>query len=78
MNDKEWNNRLMAEYAKGYEEGKKARENITAEIEYKLSEKCNALADKNEQLRKELDSMESEFARMRAQLDIVYLIFGGK
>lgn len=29
-------------------------------------------------LKKDYESMETEFVRMRAQLDIVYLIFGGK
>jgi hypothetical protein len=33
---------------------------------------------KYEQLRKDYKAMETEFIRMRAQLDIVYLIFGGK
>ena len=32
----------------------------------------------NDYLRKDKDAMETEFVRMRAQLDIVYLIFGGK
>lgn len=61
-------------YAKGREEGKK----ITASIEHELSAKCNSLAEKNNRLREKLESMETEFFRLRAQMDIVYLIFGGK
>ena len=57
-------------YAKGREEGAK----IATEIERKLSEKCNSLAEESQKLR----AIETEFFRLRAQMDIVYLIFGGK
>lgn len=50
-------------YESEYEKMVHEREKMLAEIEY---------------LRAENKSMETEFHRMRAQLDIVYLIFGGK
>jgi flagellar biosynthesis/type III secretory pathway protein FliH len=61
-------------YAKGRAEGAK----ITASIEHELSAKCNSLAEENNLLREELESIETEFVRLRAQMDVVYLIFGGK
>lgn len=42
---------------------------------------CKTLSDENMKLKEEiayLRNMENEFARMRAQLDIVYMIFGGR
>ena len=62
----------------GYTIGKEESQAKFAEMEYKLSEKCCDLEDKNRKLKEDLDSMESEFIRLRAQMDIVYLIFGGK
>ncbi len=44
----------------------------------RMCEVCAKLECENELLRKDYESMETEFVRMRAQLDIVYLIFGGK
>ncbi len=61
-------------YAKGREEGR----NIVAHIEHELSAKCNELKKENSELHEKLESMETEFVRLRAQMDIVYLIFGGK
>jgi len=72
-------------YKKGYDKGREEGAKITAEIEHELSEQRNALAYENETLKAKLDfvngdynSLQSEFARLRAQMDIVYLIFGGK
>ena len=49
------------------------------EAEYRrMCDVCHKLEIENEHLRKDKDAMETEFARMRAQLDIVHLIFGGK
>ena len=48
-----------------------------AECDRLLRERDKMMAE-NDYLRTELKSMESEFARIRAQLDIVYLIFGGR
>lgn len=43
-----------------------------------LQEENNKLRCENADLYKDYKGMETEFIRMRAQLDIVYLIFGGK
>lgn len=43
----------------------------------RMREVCAKLERENEMLRKDYEFMETEFVRMRAQLDIVYLIFGG-
>ena len=49
------------------------------EAEYRIMcDTCDKLMAENDYLRKDKDAMETEFVRMRAQLDIVYLIFGGK
>lgn len=55
----------------------------TATRDYKAE--FHRMCELNEKLRCELEcvkadykSMETEFVRMRAQLDIVYLIFGNK
>ena len=55
--------------------------NCTASLNYeaeyeKLLQEREILMAKMDFLRSEKESMETEFARMRAQLDIVYLIFG--
>jgi flagellar biosynthesis/type III secretory pathway protein FliH len=78
MNNVYDDKKLQKAFDEGYEKGRAEGANITAEIEYKLSEKCCSLAEENRKLKEDFDSMESEFIRMRAQLDIVYLIFGGK
>lgn len=66
------------------EELKKENSELRAEIE---SLKCyiDRAAAENEKHRKEIsdlkayyEPMETEFVRMRAQLDMVHLIFGGK
>lgn len=44
----------------------------------KLYEMCAKLEHECQELRRDRDAMETEFVRMRAQLDIVHLIFGGK
>ena len=44
----------------------------------KLKDENSKLHCKLEAMHKVYDSMKTEFVRMRAQLDIVYLIFGGK
>ena len=50
---------------------------LNYEAEYnKLLQEREILMAKMDFLRSEKESMETEFARMRAQLDIVYLIFG--
>ena len=51
--------------------------NYESEYERLLRERDRLMA-KYESLRSEKEAMETEFHRMRAQLDIVYLIFGGK
>lgn len=52
---------------------------LNFEAEYhKLHDENMVLKEKMAYLVEERKSMETEFARMRAQLDIVYLIFGGK
>lgn len=51
--------------------------NYEAECDRLLRERDKLMAE-NDYLRTELKSMESEFSRIRAQLDIVYLIFGGR
>lgn len=55
----------------------------SCDLDYKAE--CGRLLKANQELCKELECikkdyeyMETEFVRMRAQLDIVYLIFGGK
>ena len=78
MTELEINNLMMKEYNNGYEQGRAEGHKITAEVQEKLSEKCCALADENRYLKEQLESMETEFVRLRAQMDIVYLIFGGK
>ena len=61
----------------------KMEEKCTASLDYEaecdrlLRERDKMMAE-NDYLRTELKSMESECFRMRAQLDIVYLIFGGR
>ena len=65
-------------FEEGYEKGREEGRAITTEIECKLSEKCCALSEANRKLKEDYDSMESEFIRLRAQMDIVYLIFGRK
>lgn len=42
----------------------------------RLNEEHKRLCAEHEELRKDRDALETEFIRMRAQLDIVYLIFG--
>ena len=42
----------------------------------RLRDENDKLRCEMEIMRKDYDSMDSEFVRMRAQLDIVYLIFG--
>lgn len=44
---------------------------------YRLREERERLLAEMEFLRSEHNALESEFARLRAQLDIVELIFGG-
>ena len=51
--------------------------NYEAECDRLLRERDKIMAE-NDYLRTELKNMESECFRMRAQLDIVYLIFGGR
>ena len=45
---------------------------------YRLMEEHKILCGQLRDLKQDYESMETEFVRMRAQLDIVYLIFGGK
>lgn len=49
--------------------------NYEAECDRLLRERDKLMAE-NDYLRTEMKSMESECYRMRAQLDMVYLIFG--
>lgn len=51
--------------------------NYEAEYE-KLLEAHKRLCSDYAELKHDHESLETEFVRMRAQLDIVYLIFGGK
>ena len=69
---------IPADFKSGYRQGVADQKDVTARIEYDISAKCNALEAENAMLRDKLESIETEFARMRAQLDMVYLIFGGK
>ena len=61
----------------------KMENRCTASLDYEaeynrlLRERDKMMAE-NDYLRTELKSMESECYRMRAQLDIVHLIFGGR
>jgi cell division septum initiation protein DivIVA len=55
----------------------------TADLDYKaeyhkLIEEKEVLLAKMDFLRSELNSAETALATLRAQMDIVYLIFGGK
>lgn len=68
-------------YAKGREEGR----NITAHIEHDLSVKCNSLAEENAKLHDFCNQWEQDFKELtnecnilKAQMDVVYLIFGGR
>ena len=45
---------------------------------YRMMDEHKKLCATLHDLKQDYQSMETEFARMRAQLDIVYLIFGGK
>ena len=44
----------------------------------KLFDRCRKLEHEYDKLLADHHAMETEFVRMRAQLDMVYLIFGGK
>ena len=66
-----------AAYEEGYAAGREEGQARFAEMECRLSLKCERLSKERDQFKEQLDSMEPEFIRMRAQLDIVYLIFGG-
>ena len=57
------------------EDMRTASPNYEAECDRLLRERDKLMAE-NDHLRTELKCMESECFRMRAQLDIVYLIFG--
>lgn len=47
-------------------------------VEYnKLLEECHILTDKNEYLAHTVSALERDNAILRAQLDMVHLIFGG-
>jgi uncharacterized coiled-coil DUF342 family protein len=55
----------------------------TADLDYRaeyhrLMEEREALLAKMDFLRSERDSLATEFIRLRAQMDVVQLIFGGK
>ena len=85
MNNVYDDKKLQKAFEDGYAQGRREGKDITACIEAELSEKCEKLKAENAKLelvngdlREEFESMETEFIRMRAQLDIVYLIFGGK
>ena len=56
---------------------KTASLNYEAEY-YKLREENEILLAKMDFLRSELNSAETALATLRAQMDVVYLIFGGK
>ena len=60
-------------------EGKDRTASLNYEAEYhKLIEEKECLMAKMEFLRSEHNSLETEFIRLRAQMDVVQLIFGGK
>ena len=72
-------------YQEGYERGRKEGHEITACVEAELSKKCEKLNAENAKLmlvngdlQEQIDSMETELYLLRAQLDMVHLIFGGK
>ena len=50
--------------------------NYEAEYE-KMRALNNQLAEENTVLRGDLDTLETEIYKLRAQMDVVYLIFGG-
>lgn len=85
MNNVYDDKKLQKAFEDGYATGREEGRNITACIEAELSQKCEMLKAENAKLelengdlREQFESMETEFFRMRAQLDIVHLIFGGK
>lgn len=65
------------------EEACKMEKLNTCDLDYKtehhkLMEDREILMAKMEFLRSEKESLETECVRLRAQMDVVYLIFGGK
>lgn len=59
--------------------GSEKTASLNYEAEYhKLLEEREVLMAKMEFLRSEIESAEAECIRLRAQMDVVYLIFGGK
>ncbi len=52
---------------------------INYEVEYeKLLEAHKRLCADHAELKRDHESLETEFIRLRAQMDVVQLIFGGK
>lgn len=59
--------------------GNELTASLNYEAEYhKLLQEKEILMAKMEFLRSENNSLETELVRLRAQMDVVYLIFGGK
>ena len=70
----------MTELEKLQEENEVLRERVeclTAEKE-EVIELARRISDDRNNLESTYKSLETEFVRLRAQMDIVYLIFGGK
>lgn len=65
-------------FEEGYAKGRAEVEKMLSSIEHDLSAKCNSLAEDNRELREENKSLETELFQLRAQMDVVYLIFSGK
>ena len=60
-------------------ENKELTASLNYEAEYhRMCEEHKKLCADYAEMKRDYESMETEFIRMRAQLDIVYLIFGGK
>ncbi len=66
-------------YKNGYEQGQKDAHKETASFEAEhreLIQEREILMAKMDFLRSEKESLETELVRLRAQMDVVYLIFG--
>ena len=68
--------RQEIERLEAYTDKYKAERYCKCSVDYEAEYK--SLIEKFNELYSDHQSMETEFVRMRAQLDIVYLIFGGK
>ncbi len=69
------------EFARLEDEGERLKKAVCAPDYEKMFKEHNkeheSIYKENSRLREEKEALEAEFLRMRAQLDMVYLIFGG-